>query len=630
MNEQAPPNCDYVIRAHQLCMDLNKIMMLINSSHDIEEILHKVVENSRQALDCDSAQIAMREGDNWVIQYVNNLSDDLIGQAFTDEELPHAALAMTTRKPVAIDDALHDDRTNAGMMASLGIKSVLVLPLLEKDVVTGTLLFGYHSRAISFTDAETDYAGGMAIGVAIALQNARQYQDLTETERLDEALNAIDNVLFSTKDYDAIMNKMLQLSTDVIGAESAVIFSKEGERWTARSEYKLPVSVTGQTFSNTEVMHTAITAGTKRSLVVQDVANSPEIDQKFVEMLGIRSLLDFPLIVRGEVIGDLTFHYHSSPVPFNERQVEFARKLQISITLALENSRLLATSKQNESKLKEAENTLRFSEERYRVLFRDNPTMIVTLNSDLMMLSVNPACASQLGYTINELEGQSVLNLFRKEDRLAVTEQLRKCLQNPNQVHRWQFRKIRKDGEILWVEEIAQAVYDRNGVLNLLVVCQDITERQRAEVALRASENKFAKAFQATPSMLVIASLADGRYLEVNEAFERVMGYRRDEVIGHSSREFNIWQNPEERDHVLRMLAGGKKVRDLEINFVSNSGGFIVGLYSAEIIAIGAEQCLLSLVIDITARKKAEEALRHSEERYRRLYKETPVMLHSI
>jgi PAS domain S-box-containing protein len=456
-------------------------MMIINSSHDVDEILHKVVEKSRQALDCDSAQIAMREGDNWVIQYVNNLPDDLIGQAFTDEELPHAALAMTTRKPVAIDDALHDDRTNSGMMASLGIKSVLVLPLLEKDVVTGTLLFGYHSRAISFTDAETDYAGRMSIGVAIALQNARLYQDLEESKRLGDALNEIDNVLYSTQDYAVIMNKMLQLSTDVIGAESAVIFSKEGDRWMVRSEYKLPMSLSGQTFSNTEVIHTAITAGTKRSLVVQDVLNNPEIDQKFVEIFGIRSLLDFPLIVRGEVIGDLTFHYHSSPVPFNERQVEFVRKLQISITLALENSRLLDTSKQHESKLKEAENILRYSEERYRALFRDNPTMIVTLDGDLMMLSVNPACASQLGYTINELEGQSVLKLFLAEDHPTLIEQLRKCLQNPNQVHRWQFRKIRKDGGILWVDEIAQAVYDRNGGLNLLVVCQDITEGKQAE-----------------------------------------------------------------------------------------------------------------------------------------------------
>ena len=345
MNEQGHPSlpiCDHIIRDHKLCLALNDIMMPINFSHDVDEIFHTVVDKSCKALGCESARIAMREGDNWVIRYVRNSPYELIGRSFTDEELPHAALAMTTRKPVAIDDAFNDDRTNAGMMESLGIKSVLVLPLMEKDVVTGTLMFGYHAGAVSFSDAEIDYAKRMTTGIAIAIQNARLYQDLEESKKLGDALNEIDAVLYSTQDYDAITNKMLQLATDAIGAESAVIFSKEGERWTVRSEFQLPVSVIGQTFSNTEVMHTAITAETKRSLVVQDVVNNPEIDQKFVEMFGIRSLLDFPLIVRGEVIGDLTFHYHSRPVPFNERQVEFARKLQISITLALENSQLNA------------------------------------------------------------------------------------------------------------------------------------------------------------------------------------------------------------------------------------------------------------------------------------------------
>ncbi len=160
-------------------------------------------------------------------------------------------------------------------------------------------------------------------------------------------------------------------------------------------------------------------------------------------------------------------------------------------------------------------------------------------------------------------------------------------------------------------------------------VC-DITGRRRPEEAFRESENRFSKAFLAMPSIVVIASLADGRYLEVNEAFERVMGYRSDEVIGRSSLELNIWLNPEDRANVLLMLADGKKVRDLEIGFRSKSGNVHIGLYSAETIEICAELCLLSLLIDITARKKAEENLRHSEDRYSRLYNDTPVMLHSI
>ena len=157
-----------------------------------------------------------------------------------------------------------------------------------------------------------------------------------------------------------------------------------------------------------------------------------------------------------------------------------------------------------------------------------------------------------------------------------------------------------------------------------------ITGRARAEEALQEEKEKFSLAFQTMPSLLVIASLVDGRYIEVNEAFEQLMGYCRDELIGRCSLDFDIWQNPKDRARVVRMLRTGEKVRNLEIGFRSKSGVDLVGLYSAEIIAIGTEQCLLSLVIDITARKKVEQELRRNEERYRRLYQETPVMLHSI
>ena len=130
---------------------------------------------------------------------------------------------------------------------------------------------------------------------------------------------------------------------------------------------------------------------------------------------------------------------------------------------------------------KKVEEALRISGDRYRAMISSNPAMITTLAADLTMLSVNPFFASLLGYTIKELEGQSILQIFYEDDRPVVAEQLQSCLQNPEQVNRWRFRKIRKDGGLVWVEEIAQAVRDQNGALNILVVCQDVTERKRME-----------------------------------------------------------------------------------------------------------------------------------------------------
>ncbi len=174
--------------------------------------------------------------------------------------------------------------------------------------------------------------------------------------------------------------------------------------------------------------------------------------------------------------------------------------------------------------------------------------------------------------------------------------------------------------------------YDETDVQQLTLIMQGmwrLIQHSRAEEALKKEKEKFSLAFQAVPSVLVIASVEDGRYLEINEAYERVIGYRRDEVIGRSSLDLHTW-NPEDRARVLRMLADGEKVRNLEIVFRNKSGAELTCLYSAEIIEIDGERCLLSLANDITARKKAEEELRRSEERYRSLYQETPVMIHSI
>jgi PAS domain S-box-containing protein len=256
-----------------------------------------------------------------------------------------------------------------------------------------------------------------------------------------------------------------------------------------------------------------------------------------------------------------------------------------------------------------AEEALRFSEARYRALHRDNPTMIATIDADLTILSVNPTCASQLGYSIDELEGQPVLALFHEDDRPAVTEQLRMCLRNSDQVYRWQFRKVRKDGGLLWVEELAQTVYDLNGAPNVLIVCQDITERKQAEEALQKSEKKFSKIFHSTPALLAISTLAEGKFIDVNETCLRILGYQREELVGRTSLELGIWESNAARGRMIRDLKEQGAVHDQEITFTCKGGKTFIGLFSAELIDINGERYMLSMVNDITERKLMGEEI---------------------
>lgn len=144
---------------------------------------------------------------------------------------------------------------------------------------------------------------------------------------------------------------------------------------------------------------------------------------------------------------------------------------------------------------------------------------------------------------------------------------------------------------------------------------RDVTERRRAEQALRVSEEKFAKAFRSSPDMLTLSTL-DGLVLDVNDTFERVTGHRREEVVGRNLRELNLWVALSDREHMVEQLLRSGSARNLELEFRTRDGRIRAVLLSAELLDLGGTPCILTVSNDITERKEAERALRASEERY--------------
>ena len=132
------------------------------------------------------------------------------------------------------------------------------------------------------------------------------------------------------------------------------------------------------------------------------------------------------------------------------------------------------------TKLKQAQEALRTSEERFRFLYDDNPSMYFTLDLDGTVLSVNQYGAEQLGYTADELVGASVFEVFHPDDRASVREQLAACGKRPGEIASWEFRKIRKDGQTIWVHEAAKAAVQPDGQTVVLIVCEDITDRRES------------------------------------------------------------------------------------------------------------------------------------------------------
>jgi PAS domain S-box-containing protein len=135
------------------------------------------------------------------------------------------------------------------------------------------------------------------------------------------------------------------------------------------------------------------------------------------------------------------------------------------------------------------------------------------------------------------------------------------------------------------------------------------TRRRKAELKLGKSEEKFSKAFRQSPFAITIVSVRDGCYIDVNETFETQTGWKRDEIIGRTPGEINLWVNPDQRTTFVRELVEKGNIRDLEVLLRRKDGEIRTSLGSAELIEVNGEPCALSVIADVTERKLAEEAI---------------------
>jgi len=185
------------------------------------------------------------------------------------------------------------------------------------------------------------------------------------------------------------------------------------------------------------------------------------------------------------------------------------------------------------------------------------------------------------------------------------------CLEHIGQPRKWTLEE----------QSFSRSVAD---LLALGLVAQ---ERKQTEKALRLSQEKFAKAFSASPDFITITSLQTGIFIDVNESFLRGSGFTRDEILGKTVFEIGAWVNRKDPAKLMQLLETEKSVRDLEIQLRKKTGEAIIALISAEIIELDGEPCMLAVTKDITDRKLAEAAIQESQKKYRDVVESTNTLI---
>ncbi len=243
-------------------------------------------------------------------------------------------------------------------------------------------------------------------------------------------------------------------------------------------------------------------------------------------------------------------------------------------------------------------------------LFDQFPDMLFILDMNGTMLMVNDTVIRRLGYAREELIGNSVLMVHPVERRAEAAEIVRRMI--GGQAEHCPIPVLCRDGRLIPVEtRVVPGRWNDRDVL--LGVCKDISD-------VKFSEEKFAKTFHASAAAMALSSYDDGRLIDVNDAFLSVLGYSREEVIGKTTSELNIFTTPPDRSRALRDLIRQGRLKNFEASIRDKRGELHYGLFSAETIYIQDSLCLLTTMMDITERRKAEETLQESEENFRAFF----------
>jgi PAS domain S-box-containing protein len=352
----------------------------------------------------------------------------------------------------------------------------------------------------------------------------------------------------------------------------------------------------------------------KEPVYVEDIATDPRWKDYRAAALphGLRACWSTPIFdAQRRVLGTFAMYYRQPalPEPEHRRLIELATHIA---AIAISSDRAQARLRESEGKLKEAQRIANIG-----YWERDFPANRITWSEETCRIFGLPPHD-------NDFSQEKLQELIHPDDRQLQSQALADALQGKG-LYDVEYRIVRPGGELRFVHARDEIEYDKSGkIIRMFGTVQDITERKRVEEAMRESEKKFSKLFQSSPIAISLSTVNEGRYLDVNEEFLRMVQRSREEVVGHTAVEIGIWVDSEQRAANIARIQELGVGRNAELEIRGQFGQITHILWSAETLVIGGVSCLLGSSLDITERKRAEKLLSAQAQEIKAIVENSP------
>ena len=263
---------------------------------------------------------------------------------------------------------------------------------------------------------------------------------------------------------------------------------------------------------------------------------------------------------------------------------------------------------------KKIEETLRKSEQLLSTHLLNTPIGAISWDLNFKTVEWNPAAETIFGYTKDEALSKHAAELILPEDMKELVDVIFQDLISEKGGTRSTNENITKGGRRIICDWYNTALKDADGkVIGIASFVSDITERVQANEGLRKSEEKFRTLFHTSPNAITLTSAENGVYIDVNDGFTKMLGYSKEDVIGKTSAELNIWNDFKDRE----LLASGLKkyglVDDLEADFKGKNGQIKSGIMSAHLLNIENKNIIFAITRNVTEQRKLESQLQQSQ-----------------